>query len=315
MNETNITSFDRFGRSFHLKIRSADDFERVLELDETHWVATSAPVSSLNFDDVFIHLLDKDDSGRILCGEVRRAIRWTLDILKDRTGVSAGDNQLQLTAINTDHPDGGLVASASANMLRQLGDAKDKSISLDQLRQIKGRLEAQPVSEAGVTLPAAAEDAGIRQFVEDIVASLGGVDHPSGEKGVNQEQLNAFIQQAQAYLAWQAKGATGSGKKKTDITPLAAKTAHAFAAISGLRSKIDQYFAQCRAIRFDHRTADHFLVSESELGDMDLGDPAAIHRMMLEAPLLMPTDQCELLQTGPWRRLTFTKPSSPASTS
>jgi hypothetical protein len=295
MSETNITSFDRFGRSFHLKIRSADDFERVLELDETHWVATSAPVHSLNFDKVFIRLLDKDDSGRILCGEVHRAIRWTLDVLKVRDGVSAADQELQLAAINPEHPDGARILSAVTNILRQLGDADSSVISLDQVRQVKTRLEAQPVSESGVTLPQATCDEDTRQFVADIVTCLGGVDHPSGARGVNQPQLETFIEQATAFLDWHAKGATGSGKKNSEITPLGDKTADAYATISSLSAKIDQYFSQCRAIKFDQRTADHFLVSEKELQEMDLADPAAIEKMMRAAPLSMPTEQCQLM--------------------
>lgn len=297
MSTTNITDFERFGRSFHLKIRSADDFERVLDLDETHWVATSAPVSSLNFDDVFINILDKDDSGRILCSEVRKAIRWTLELLKDRGGASTGTEELKLSSINTEHPEGSLIQTAATKMLRQLRQSDAKSISLDQVRRIKERLEAQPVSEAGVTLPHAANDDETRQFVEDIVATLGGVEHPSDEKGVNQEHLDAFLAQAQAYLDWAAKGDAKDQKRDKSLTPLGARSAEAYGLLNELRVKIDQYFAQCRALKFDERTGDHFLVSEGELKNMDLGSPDTIENMMLTAPISVPAKACELSET------------------
>ena len=42
--------FDSYGRSPHLRIRSAADLEHVLALENAHWVATGAPTSSLNTD-------------------------------------------------------------------------------------------------------------------------------------------------------------------------------------------------------------------------------------------------------------------------
>jgi hypothetical protein len=52
--------FESFGHTYHLKIETFEDLESVLELDEAHWVATTAPVETINCDPVFLNLMDTD---------------------------------------------------------------------------------------------------------------------------------------------------------------------------------------------------------------------------------------------------------------
>ncbi|MCK4627318.1 MAG: hypothetical protein KAV00_18540, partial [Phycisphaerae bacterium] len=64
MSNSQKMVFQRFGRSQHLRIASADDLATVLELDEAHWVATGAPIETINCDPVFLNLVDTDNNGR-----------------------------------------------------------------------------------------------------------------------------------------------------------------------------------------------------------------------------------------------------------
>ena len=68
-------TFKRFGRSYHLCIDHAEDLRRVLHLDEAHWVATNAPIETLNCDPTFLGLVDTDNDGRIGCDDLIKAIR------------------------------------------------------------------------------------------------------------------------------------------------------------------------------------------------------------------------------------------------
>jgi hypothetical protein len=36
------------------------------------------------------------------------------------------------------------------------------------------------LDQAGIVLPEAAEDEGVRSFIDDVVATVGGAGHPSG---------------------------------------------------------------------------------------------------------------------------------------
>jgi len=87
-------TFKRFGRSYHLRIQTAEDLRAVLDLNEAHWVATAAPIETINCDATFLKLVDTDHNGRILCYELKDAIAWLLKTLCDTRGVSAGSTTL-----------------------------------------------------------------------------------------------------------------------------------------------------------------------------------------------------------------------------
>ena len=102
MPDSGSMSFERFGRTRHLRIRTAEDLARVPDLDEAHWVATGAPIQTINSDPTFLALVDTDHNGRVMCFEVIAAIRWLLANLRDTAGVSEGSTTLELAALSTD---------------------------------------------------------------------------------------------------------------------------------------------------------------------------------------------------------------------
>ena len=281
-------AFRRFGRSYHLNIESAKDLEHVLDLDEAHWVATGAPIDTINCDATFLELLDVDDNGRIMCYELIGAIRWVLDVLKDPAGLDEKRGTLKTDALNVEHPDGEKIRLSVRKMLAQLAKPRGRKISLDEVREIKRQVEETPVSEAGVVLEEASEDAEVRAFISDVLSTVGGVPHPSGTDGVNQEKLDRFLEDARATLDWEARAAIPEGASQTDIMPLGEETAAAFAAYAALVDKIDQYFAQCRAVALEPTLAERFGATAAELDAMDLDDPTVISQVLGEAPLATP---------------------------
>ncbi len=280
-------TFQQFGRSCHLRINTPEDLARVPALDEAHWVATGAPLKSLNSDAVFLDLLDTDDNHRIMCFEVADAITWMMAVLKNKIGIGEASTTLKLDSINEEQEGGRRIRDASEKILAQLGATDAGEITLEQVRKIKGALEDQPVSEAGVVLAEAAESENVKQFIAEIIDTVGGVPHPAGKDGVNEEKLVEFEKQSKAFLEWRAKGDL-SGGGKTEIMPLGPASTETYELFDSLREKIDQYFAQCEAAALDRRTVDHMALSEDELKAADLGDPAAISEMMKNAPLSRP---------------------------
>jgi len=280
--------FKRYGRAHHLLLERAEDLADVLELDEAHWVATSAPIDTLNCDRTFLSVFDHDATGRIVADEVRLAARWLLATLRDRSGVTAGSTSLQLDAIDTDSEDGRRIHVAAGKILARLGLADSSTVTLGQVRQVKTALEAMPVSEAGVALPEATGDEQVKQFVIDIIATVGGAPHPSGRQGVGQAQLDEFLTQARGYLDWRARGEIPAGRENSDVMPLGSQTSDAYAVFAALRDKVDQYFAQCRAVAFEPRTADLVNPTAADLQKLDVADPQAIEAFMKAAPLAKP---------------------------
>ena len=223
MAATGNMTFRRYGRSLHLVIETAEDLQHATELDEAHWVATTAPVETIRCDETFLHLVDCDSDGRILVCDIKKAICWACDVLRDRNGLAERRETLRLSAVN-DEDDGGRKIKASAEeILQKLGRAGAEEITLAEVRYRKTEAEAAPVSEAGVVLPAATDDTQIRQFIADIVTTIGGAPHPSGQGGVGQAQLDQFRAEAGSYLDWCDHGQVPESQPETPVAALGAE--------------------------------------------------------------------------------------------
>ena len=278
-------TFRRYGRSHHLRIRSADDLRHAAALDEAHWVATGAPIATISCDPVFLDLVDTDDNGRIMCAEVTEAIEWLSRVLSDRRGVTERSDSLSLEAIDASDEQGARIRGSARKILDRLGEADSGQITLEQVRQIKATVEGTPVSEAGVVLPEAGGDEEVRQFLADVVAAVGGAPHPSGKLGVGAEQFEAFLEAAAAAVVWYERGRIPPGARTTDVMPLGDRTPEAHGALAAVRAKIDQYFAQCEALALDERFAQQMGWTDEELAELDFDDPTVIETVLAGAPL------------------------------
>lgn len=280
--------FDRFGRTLQLRIHDADDLRKALELDEAHWVATSAPISTLRADATLLSLVDADKNGRVRVREMKDAIEWLLRHLKDDADVSRRRDTLRLDAINTDVDTGGRIDRSARKILNSLDKPDTAEISLEDVRTVKARIEATPVSEAGVVLPEAAEAEHVRKFLSHIIATVGGAPHPSGGKGVNGELLKRFVSQAAAHLAWHERGHGQDGQVRAELSPLGPQTAEAFGLVESVRQRLEQFFTQCEAMAFDDRLAGELPPRRPQLAQVDLNDPDQVRNLLSEAPPTAP---------------------------
>lgn len=280
--------FRRYGRSYHLHIETAAELRTVLELDQAHWVATNAPINTINCDKSFLALMDTDKNGRIICQEVKDAIVWLLEVFSEHEGISNGSQNLRLGAINCANPQGKEIHEAAVKMLSRLGRNGAGEISLADIRQIKAQVESQSVSEAGVILPEAAEDAQVSEFIGEVIARVGGVEHPGGTLGVDQDKLDDFIKQAETFLEWHRQGEIPPGQAKTEIMPLGEQTFETYAILASVAEKIEQYFAQCTVLTLGENFAAQMGWTLAELQELDLDDPTVIEDVLRKAPLAKP---------------------------
>lgn len=315
-------TFDRFGRSYHLRLDTAEDLAGVLALDEAHWVATSMPTSAVQHgNSEFMGLVDTNHDGRIHTLEVKNAVDWLLTHLEQTTGVDQASETLELSAINTDLDQGRAILHACQKMLANFGLSDSDRITLDQIRQIRVAAEAEKVSEAGVVLPEAAQDENIRQFLSDIVTTLGGISHPGGRLGVDQSSLDRFLEQTRGYLDWMktgdraVDGSEGTRQQDDDalrgaLLPLGGDTERAYSVLSGLRQKLDHYFDQCQLLAIDQRLAGQLPLAHREVEAADIADPSAVKELLVRAAIAPPVPDVVLDFTGrinPWYADAVTK--------
>jgi len=237
-------SFNRFGRSYHLRIDTAEDLRGAVELDEAHWVATGAPIETINCDRAFLELVDTDRNGRIMCFELAQAVRWLFKVLRETGGVTTGSDSLAIDAVDTDDEEGARICESARQMLALLGTPDARRITLRQVRRIEARTEAAPVSEAGVVLPAAAEQQEIRRFITEVISTVGGAPHPSGAAGLSREKLDEFLAEARAFLDRQGAGPAPSDRADSGTAPSGpAAEAVGLLGVEKLHAYLDEKFA------------------------------------------------------------------------
>ena len=283
--------FQYFGGTLQLKVENAGDLRRVGKLDEAHWVATSAPIAAINVDPVFLELVDTDHDGLIGCSELRQAISWLFEHLKDYAGTNAGNTALVLAAIRNQSDEGRRIVETAIKILTRLDSTEKSRITLDQVRRIKKEEEGRAVSEAGIVLPEASQGddaAALRRFLSDILATVGGDSHPSGSKGVSRKYLDEFLTETESFLCWLAKAERVDGEPFSPVMPLGETTSSAYSLFSFLRNKIDEYFVLCQTLLLDRRVGEQMPAGISHLEEVDFADPSAVQSLLVRAPLAPP---------------------------
>ncbi|HWV56402.1 MAG TPA: hypothetical protein VNZ57_02925, partial [Longimicrobiales bacterium] len=89
--------------------------------------------------------------------------------------------------------------------------------------------------------------------------TVGGAPDRSGAQGITIAEVDAFFDQAAAYLEWHDRVRA----EAASLLPLGDATPAAAAALDAVRAKIDDYFARCRLAAFDARAEAALNVGEA----------------------------------------------------
>jgi len=284
-------TFDKYGGHYHLRIESTKDMQRLLDLADGRWMATSCPLFGLNVDATFLKFLDADGNGRIISTEVRSAIRWIYKILNPSDSWSQSKPSLSLDLINVSDPEAKILRDTAIMVLRNLNLVDSQEITLDQVRNRQKIMAQADYNGDGVIPPEVVKDADASQFVRDILSVIEGVADVSGLKGINQAMLDQFLAEAKSYLEWHGKGVIPEGQTETDIMPYGADTPNMFAAVANIRDKIEHFFAQCSFIRYKKIFSKEASLEKSTPDEIDYNDRNAILEYMSHSPVAKPNPE------------------------
>ena len=276
--------FERIGRVEQLRITDCRGLAGILEIDQAHWIATSAPVSSLRMDPVFLARMDSDHNGRIRADELCTAIRWLLGHLKDPRGVNEQSNTLILGAIDTTSEEGERIFAQIEKILSRLNKENQHAITLDDIRTLKNTIEQSKVSEAGIVMVDAADDEKVHELLTAIVTVTGGADHPSGHKGVGTAQLGAFLENFKQYETWLEKEDPG----RESLTMFGLSHQRAYELYRQMAPKFDSYFAQCLALTQDPTLASRFALPADRVQATDFHNLNSVRELLCDAPIAKP---------------------------
>jgi len=291
--------FDRYGRTYHLRLRTDEDLKSALDLDDSLWIATSAPVSCLRCDADFLRLVDIDKNNRIRTDEVRTAIRWLLERLSDRSGLATETDELPLSALDVSGPAGQRLLNTARYILSALGADDAETINLKQIGAFEKGLDDRTINGDGVIPPAATDDDEVRQFIVDVMECFGSQEDLTGEMGITEENLERFLHEATAYLNWLAQADIPEGQGSTEIMPLGEEMPGAYQAFDAIREKVDGFFTLCKLMRFNPQATDSIGISAYHIEQAELGQPGAAQAVLARAPLAEPNDEGLLPLRGP----------------
>ncbi|MBI2193765.1 MAG: hypothetical protein HYU36_17455 [Planctomycetes bacterium] len=291
--------FRNYGGQYQLVIQTIDDLEKALQLDNTCWMATSAPCAGVQADPKFLEFLDSDRNGRIRTDEFRAAVSWTLRMLSGRRGIEEGNDVLRLEDIDTSHVDGQRLRASAVRILKNLGQPDARQLSLAQVRDLRRIRADSDENGDGIITPGAAPAPEVADFIRSVMSVAGSKPDASGEPGVSDAELVRFRQEAEAYLAWDARGRVPSGSDRSEVMVWGSDTPSASATVEAVREKLDEFFTLCCLVAIDERSAAQMRLRDEELARMNFSDRAAIEARSRAAPLAAPSREETLDLRGP----------------
>jgi len=276
--------FRNYGGSYQLSIEKGEDLLNVLKLDEAHWAATSVPIEILNCDRKFLEYLDTDRNKRIRTDEVKEGISYILSHLKNPSVID-GNDELNLSDLNTETESGKLLKNTAEIILTNLGIEKKEKINLSQVRNLQ-KIMAKSISNGdGIITSDATEDEEISNLINLIIEKFGSKLDASGAPGIDKEILNNFFHQCQEFLEWKEKGEISEGKEKTEIMVFGQQTPFLYEIYKQVEEKIDQYFLLSSLSNFDEKTKDLPKLSEEEVKNFNVEDRNEIIKKLEKLPI------------------------------
>ena len=239
------------GGIFQVQLNTVKDLEALATLDPKLWVALSCPVNDLEIDRRTLSLIDYDTDGRVRIEEMRNAVAWTLERLAKPDSLFTGGD-LPLDAINTSDPEGEKLLASAKQILANMGASDATSISVEQAANTSKIYGQSRLNGDGVIAKDATDVPELQQLTAEIMDCLGADTDRSGEPGITQKKLDAFLTELKAYEVWWAQGESDSVKGEV-IFPLGDETPTAFTHLLAVEKKIDDFFARCQLAAFDAR--------------------------------------------------------------
>ncbi|MBE6380576.1 MAG: hypothetical protein E7047_06565 [Lentisphaerae bacterium] len=276
----NKVIFENIGGSFQFNARNAGDLHKILQLDPTAWAALCVPVNSLNGDREFFNALDNDGNNMVRVDEVKTAISWLFDMLKDINVLNDRTDALPAEALREDNTEAAeLVGFIRQHATELLNDKQ--LLELGRIRSKLAKLQAGPLAGNGILVAAAINGQAANELYTDITTLY----NTPGQLSL--EQLEKFSADAASFLQWSK---TAEKPQFRNDDPV--KYYSCFKSIAG---KIDEYFRFCELIRIDQAHARRFALDPEKLPELDLQNPAQIDELLKNAPLARPDAEEKLV--------------------
>lgn len=273
--------FHHIGGLNQATLQTSEELKKLSELDPKLWVALSCPIKDLQFDARTLALLDMDNDGRIRIQDITAAVNWTVQRLRDPAAITRRQEKLGLSDIRDDTTEGREILATARKILREQGAPDADGIFPAQASAAVTAAAQMPFNGDGILPPRSEFGTEMRQFITDIINTVGSVTDASGEQGVNTELVKRFFEESKAFLSWNAELQSASAS-----LPFAENSAKAYELYHSVAAKIDDYFIRCQLVVYDPASSTAMNVPETaftRLSEQNLtADEATLAQLPLE---------------------------------
>jgi hypothetical protein len=283
-----------------LRLETPEDLEHIRMLEPARWSSTSVPVDQLLCDPALLDYVDGDKNSRIRVHELVAAYDWLRLRLKNTQRIIDRTDTVHLDDLDTSLPEAAQLKRLARKRIKASGkeSGPGTTISLADIRAFRDGYAKKFPNGDGVVTAAQIEDPDLSRLAAMVVEATGGDADLSGEAGVDEGKLDAFVALGRARLAWHAEGRLLAGEKTSAILPFGEDTAAAFALVDALAGKLDQFFAQCDLLGQGKAAEERLLVTAESLAPLDVRDPEAIRGFLRDASLARPNSEGVLVFDG-----------------
>ncbi|MCW5558834.1 MAG: hypothetical protein KIT22_13530, partial [Verrucomicrobiae bacterium] len=135
--------------------------------------------------------------------------------------------------------------------LANLGKKDATAISVADTTDTARIFEQTAFNGDGVIVEDSASDDTTKAVIREIIQTLGPVQDRSGRPGIDEGKVAQFFGEVAAYEAWAGQAES----QAAEVLPLGDATGAAYAALTAVKTKVDDYFGRCRLAAFDPRAA------------------------------------------------------------
>ena len=191
--------FRFIGGAWQPIVENFEQLKAVLELDEAWFAITGIDITSLRADQKFLAYLDSDKNGKIRTDEIKDAIKFMAEVLKDGSGFEQQSRELLLEALNTDVPAGSELLATAKQILCNLGKADSPSIALTDVSNEKQIKNCVLCNGDGIITPDSVDEK-LAGIINLAIKQAGAETDLSGAAGINAKRLDDFTAAAKALL-------------------------------------------------------------------------------------------------------------------
>ncbi len=266
--------FFRAGGVDQVSLRDGKDLLALKELDQKLWVALAMPVKGVDIDSATLSLIDKDNDGRIRVVDILETVDWLAATFNAPEDILRSAESVKLSAIKDPK-----VLAAAKHMLKDLGKADAKEISVADSDAITKAFSDTVLNGDGIVIPESTKDEQLKKLITEAITAVGSVPDRSGKPGIDKAKADELFADIDKRAAWIAKG------KDAALAPLGDATGAAHDAFAAVRDKLEDYFTRAKIASYDARGATTMGGQEADLVALSAKSLSAKNEDLAKLPL------------------------------